>query len=322
MEGGLSGSLFTCVQYVVLYNPCRFVYLCLPNLLVMKKIAFFLAIVISSISLLGQNTDVPHSHLKGRSVVGALPRPVYDSEESGTVVVSIWVDNYGNVTKAQAGAEGTTTNNKKLWTAARDAAMKAHFNQKADAPALQEGTITYIFTLVGERQKAIQNSFEYDDEIIDETALKFLGIPVDGSKERMVAQLKEKGFDGSVWSEYLEGQFNGDPVKVFVHTYHEKVDRIIVEFDRVQEMSTREQYNNLLSLLEANEKYKSLEDNQPIPNNSTLAAFTVQNYKARFGYYSFNSPEELSGEVWLMLLGNSVNLYYDNFKNRPHGEDL
>ena len=63
------------------------------------------------------------------------------------MVVDIWVDNYGNVQKAVAGGAGTTVADKTLWAAARAAAMKAHFNQSADAPALQQGTITYIFKL-------------------------------------------------------------------------------------------------------------------------------------------------------------------------------
>ena len=70
-----------------------------------------------------------------------------ESSMMGKVVVDIWVDNYGNVTKAIAGAQGTTVTNQSLWAAARAAAMKAHFNQSADAPALQQGTITYIFKL-------------------------------------------------------------------------------------------------------------------------------------------------------------------------------
>ncbi len=55
------------------------------------------------------------------------------------------VDQYGNVTEAIPGTEGTTVTNKLLWSAARNAAMKAHFNMSADAPALQTGTITYRF---------------------------------------------------------------------------------------------------------------------------------------------------------------------------------
>jgi hypothetical protein len=51
------------------------------------------------------------------------------------------------VTEAIPGAEGTTVTDKTLWNAARSAALKAHFNQSANAPALQTGTITYIFKL-------------------------------------------------------------------------------------------------------------------------------------------------------------------------------
>ena len=63
------------------------------------------------------------------------------------MVVKVWVDNYGNVKKAVPGADGTTVTDDKLWAAARNAAMKTHFNESIDAPAMQEGTITYIFKL-------------------------------------------------------------------------------------------------------------------------------------------------------------------------------
>lgn len=95
----------------------------------------------------GKTDGKPNARLKGRNTVGQIPRPAYNVQESGTVVVSIWVDNYGNVTKAIPGADGTTVTDKTLWSAARNAAMDTHFNQSADAPALQEGTITYIFNL-------------------------------------------------------------------------------------------------------------------------------------------------------------------------------
>ncbi|MCQ2177177.1 MAG: energy transducer TonB [Bacteroidales bacterium] len=96
----------------------------------------------------GSTDDKPNAHLEGRSVDKAgLKRPVYNIQESGTVVVSIWVDQYGNVQKATPGAAGTTVTNKTLWAAARNAAMETHFTQSADAPALQEGTITYVFKL-------------------------------------------------------------------------------------------------------------------------------------------------------------------------------
>ena len=97
----------------------------------------------------GRADGAPNAHLKGRNVVGTLPSPKYNVQNSGVVVVKIWVDNYGTVTKAQAGADGTTVTDQALWAAARAAAMGAHFNQTADAPALAEGTITYVFRLEG-----------------------------------------------------------------------------------------------------------------------------------------------------------------------------
>ena len=95
----------------------------------------------------GETSGEPNAKLAGRSVDGTLPRPSYNVQESGKVVVQIWVDNYGQVQKAVPGVEGTTVSDKTLWQAARKAALGAHFNMSADAPAMQEGTITYIFNL-------------------------------------------------------------------------------------------------------------------------------------------------------------------------------
>lgn len=92
-----------------------------------------------------------NAHLLGRSVDGDLIAPNYKRQDSGVVVVTIWVDVYGNVQKAIPGAKGTTVDDANLWNEARNAAMKTHFtkvkNITADTPQLQEGTITYIFKL-------------------------------------------------------------------------------------------------------------------------------------------------------------------------------
>lgn len=95
----------------------------------------------------GETSGEPNAKVPGRSVNGTLPRPSYNVQAAGKVVVDIWVDNYGNVQKAVAGVEGTTATDKNLWQAARKAALGAHFNMSADAPALQKGTITYVFRL-------------------------------------------------------------------------------------------------------------------------------------------------------------------------------
>ena len=84
--------------------------------------------------------------LEGRNPE-SLPKPEYNYQVEGKVVVEITVDKYGNVTKAEAGMKGSTTLNDKLLKAARKAALNAKFDPKSDAPAYQKGTITYYFRL-------------------------------------------------------------------------------------------------------------------------------------------------------------------------------
>ena len=95
----------------------------------------------------GETQGEPKARLAGRTLNGTLPKPTAGFDKSGIVVVDIWVDNYGTVVKAEAGGEGTNITDKHLWAAARSAAMKASFNMSADAPAMQHGTITYIFKI-------------------------------------------------------------------------------------------------------------------------------------------------------------------------------
>lgn len=82
--------------------------------------------------------------LTGRSVK-SLPKPNYASSSEGTVVVEIWVNKYGQVTRVRAGSRGTTTSDQVLWKLAEDAAKKASFDISNDAPEEQKGSITYHF---------------------------------------------------------------------------------------------------------------------------------------------------------------------------------
>nr|WP_319509446.1 cell envelope integrity protein TolA [uncultured Draconibacterium sp.] len=84
--------------------------------------------------------------LGGRSAI-SLPKPEYPANDAGIVVVKVTVDKYGKVTSAEPGARGTTIANKAFWDEAKQAALKAKFNVDDNAPAFQQGTISYRFTL-------------------------------------------------------------------------------------------------------------------------------------------------------------------------------
>jgi hypothetical protein len=86
----------------------------------------------------------PSVKLAGRQSK-SLPLPNYNLKEEGVVVVDIWVDKNGKVTKAIAGSRGTTTTSQALWKLAVDAARRSTFYEKSDAAEEQKGTITYNF---------------------------------------------------------------------------------------------------------------------------------------------------------------------------------
>lgn len=90
----------------------------------------------------------PNFSLHGRSA-RYIPIPDYTESDQGRVVVDVWVDKNGNVTKAIAGARGTTTSNPSLWRKSQQAALSAKFSVNLDAPVEQKGTITYNFVRIG-----------------------------------------------------------------------------------------------------------------------------------------------------------------------------
>ena len=83
--------------------------------------------------------------LGGRDMIGELPRPTYNVQEEGRVVVTITVDPNGNVIEASINNR-TNTTNKQLRNAAIEAARKIKFNP-VEGKNNQTGTITYYFKL-------------------------------------------------------------------------------------------------------------------------------------------------------------------------------
>ena len=71
--------------------------------------------------------------------------PPSKTDEVGSIVVTIWVNPEGEVTRAVAGARGTTIDNRSLWKNCETAARNSKFSPLATAPQEQKGTITYKF---------------------------------------------------------------------------------------------------------------------------------------------------------------------------------
>jgi len=84
--------------------------------------------------------------LSGRDMVFK-PNVIANTQETGKVVVNIWVDRYGKVKRATPGAKGSTTTSSYLYKIAKEAAIKAKFSPNRDAPEEQKGTLIFDFKL-------------------------------------------------------------------------------------------------------------------------------------------------------------------------------
>lgn len=94
----------------------------------------------------GTGTEGVSFDLAGRQP-RSLPKPSYDIQEEGIVVVEVTVDRNGNVINARPGVRGSSNINEYFLKVAKEAALKSKFDKKPDAPSIQKGTITYHFIL-------------------------------------------------------------------------------------------------------------------------------------------------------------------------------
>ena len=84
--------------------------------------------------------------LSGRAMV---KKPIIkdDSQNEGTVVVDIIVDQKGKVLRATPGARGSTTTSPVLYKRAKEAALRTLFSANPDAAEQQKGQMTFTFIL-------------------------------------------------------------------------------------------------------------------------------------------------------------------------------
>ncbi|MBK3515811.1 TonB family protein [Carboxylicivirga marina] len=95
----------------------------------------------------GQGNSGSGFDLKGRSLVGSLPKPQHTSNKEGIVVIKIIVDRNGNVSSTEFQMKGSNTQDRELVSNAKAAAKRAKFNADKAANAYAQGTITYHFQL-------------------------------------------------------------------------------------------------------------------------------------------------------------------------------
>lgn len=135
---------------------------------------------------------------------------------------------------------------------------------------------------------------------------KFLGIPVDGTKNQMIQKIKAKGFSYNQKQDRLKGKFNGRDVYVSVVTNKNKVWRIMVQ-DVVpsSETNIKIRFNELCRQFAENEKYvpQNLTGNYEIESDEDISYnISVRNkrYEAAFFQMTEKDKEFLQDTTALM----------------------
>ena len=135
-----------------------------------------------------------------------------------------------------------------------------------------------------------------------EGTLKFLGIPVDGSKSEMVAALKSKGFRYDSNSGFLVGDFNGRESHIGIVENHGKVYRVVVfDANTCDAGQIRIRFNNLIHQFEnSNGKYYYIVQNEIIPEDEDISyEINVHDkqYSATFIYNPLYGNDELRDKL-------------------------
>lgn len=125
---------------------------------------------------------------------------------------------------------------------------------------------------------------------------KFLGIPVDGTKNQMIQKIKAKGFTYNQKQDRLKGKFNGRDVYVSVVTNKNKVWRIMVQ-DVVPSSETdiKIRFNELCRQFAENEKYvpQNLTGNYEIESDEDISYnITVRNKRYEAGYFQMTEKDK------------------------------
>ena len=163
--------------------------------------------------------------------------------------------------------------------------------------------------------------------------VKFLGIPVDGTRSEMIQSLTQKGYIYNKFKDYVMGEFNGNNVIIQVIEYKGKVGRIVVEdATPSNETDIIIKYNNLIEQFDNNGKY--IGENAKISKKENLSYEMSHNHNRYEAVYYQKSVDDKDLEeselykrkVWVMLRktnqGYKILIYYDNVSNIPNGEDL
>lgn len=158
-----------------------------------------------------------------------------------------------------------------------------------------------------------------------QNTIKFLGIPIDGTKKEMIAKLQAKGYEYNSYSDLLTGEFNGQDVAISVQTVNNRVWRIaVIDNSGRDEANIKIRFNLLLEQFLANGKYTLASGENLTEDDDISYQMTVKN--KRYDVYFTFVDNSINGCVWYTIAEQfgryKIALFYENYDNAANGDDL
>ena len=160
----------------------------------------------------------------------------------------------------------------------------------------------------------------------ESNTIKFLGIPVDGTKKEMISKLQAKGYEYDAYSDDLFGEFNGTNAVIFVQTVNNRVWRIgIADADmNSDEANIKIRYNRLFEQLSNNGKYE-VADGSTLEENENIS-YEMSVHKKRYDAAFAFKDKSIHGLVWYSIMEEygkyGIVMFYENLDNAARGDDL
>jgi hypothetical protein len=158
-----------------------------------------------------------------------------------------------------------------------------------------------------------------------QNTIKFLGIPIEGTKKEMIAKLQAKGYEYNTYSEELRGEFNGQEVAISVQTVNNRVWRLaIIDITGRGEADIKIRFNNLYEQFLNNSKYELAEGKQLTEKDDISYEMSVN--KKRYDAYFKFVDKSINGYVWYTIAEQfgryKIVMFYENNDNAANGDDL
>ena len=161
--------------------------------------------------------------------------------------------------------------------------------------------------------------------VYSQNTIKFLGIPIDGTKKEMGAKLKAKGYEYNSYLDCYTGEFNGTDVRIYIQTVNNKVWRLsVVDMNSTNETNIKIRFNNLFDQFSNNGKYFLVGGEKVTESERLSYEITVNKKRYQAVFSLLDNP--LGGTVWYMIgeeYGDyRIAMFYENQNNAAKGDDL